>query len=85
MHWNYGYGWGCGVGFGCLAVLFFCLLVALGFVYLIKLLIGWKREEGNKQPGGQKETPLEIIKTRYARGEITREEFEKMREDLMKE
>jgi putative membrane protein len=32
---------------------------------------------------GQAETPLDILKRRYARGEITREEFEAMKEDLL--
>lgn len=27
-------------------------------------------------------TPLEILKARYARGEISREEFERMRKDI---
>ena len=29
------------------------------------------------------EDPLEILRRRYARGEITREEYQSMREDLM--
>ncbi len=29
------------------------------------------------------ESPLDILKTRYARGEITREEYEETRRDLM--
>ena len=29
------------------------------------------------------ETPLEILKKRYARGEITQEEFKKMKDDIM--
>ncbi len=28
-------------------------------------------------------TPLEILKKRYARGEITQEEFKKMKDDIM--
>jgi putative membrane protein len=29
------------------------------------------------------DTPLEIVRKRYARGEITREEFERMKKDLL--
>ena len=31
---------------------------------------------------GRPETALEILKARYARGEITREEFERIKRDL---
>jgi len=31
---------------------------------------------------GEKQTPLEIARERYARGEITREEFEQHKKDL---
>ncbi len=32
--------------------------------------------------GGKEDSPLEIARRRYARGEITREEFEQLRQDL---
>ena len=34
---------------------------------------------------GKEETPLEILQQRYARGELTREEFEQMKRDLSEE
>lgn len=37
-------------------------------------------EQGAGSPGQQ--TPLDILKTRYAKGEITREEFERMKKDI---
>ena len=35
--------------------------------------------------GGSRETPLEILQRRYAMGEITKEEFERIRNDLQGE
>ena len=40
-----------------------------------------RREQGAPPQAGR-EHPLEIAKQRYARGEITREEFEQMKRDL---
>ena len=39
---------------------------------------------GQVSGGGRRseDTPLEIARTRYARGEITREQFEQLRQDL---
>jgi len=39
------------------------------------------RSVGTSGKDGQS-TPLEILKARYARGEISKEEFERMRKDI---
>lgn len=64
------------------------------FLVLIGGVIGggiWllNRDEGagpaqmQQRPAASSEDPLEILRRRYARGEITREEFYSMREDLI--
>ncbi len=66
------YGMGGGLFMGIIGLVFL-LLIVLGLYYFVK----------NKgfQPGSN-ETPLDILKKRYAGGEITREEFERMKEEL---
>jgi len=69
------HGWGMGPGW--VFMVLFWVLVILGIIYLIQLISrGSKREET--------ETALDILKKRYARGEITEEEFEKIRDNLTK-
>ncbi len=58
--------------------LFWIIIIGV-IVYLIVRLTG----QAGKSPGDQRgETPLEILKKRYARGEISKEEFERMKNDL---
>jgi len=69
-----GYGMGYGIG---IIGLIFSILVIIGLVLLIKYLWesgGAKREQ---------ESALEILKKRYARGEINKEEFEEKKKDLL--
>lgn len=68
-----GWGWGGGMGLG--MVLFWAALIAV-IVFAVRFL-------GNDAAtrGGDK-TPLQILKERYARGEIGKEEFEQKRRDL---
>jgi putative membrane protein len=77
-------GWG-GYGFGWWGVLMF-----IGMLLFWGLIIGgivWLVTSISRQgqpagvPGGANRA-LEILKERYARGEITREQYEQMRHDL---
>ncbi len=39
-------------------------------------------QPGSESPGGRPDNPLDVIRMRYARGEIDRETFETMKRDL---
>lgn len=41
------------------------------------------RDNGNVSTTQKIDTPLDIVKKRYARGEITKEEFDRMKKDLV--
>ena len=63
---------------GWVFMLIFWVLVIVALVYGVRWLAGRNRQGGNAEG----RTPLGILKERYARGEITREEFERMKKDL---
>ncbi len=72
------------MGSGLLEVLLIGLLAA-GLIAVV--VVVWAISRSSKKqgsPGGQpaKDSALEILRERYARGEVTREEFEAMRRDL---
>lgn len=68
-----GFGW-FGPGLGWLFMILVWVLVVAGIVALIKWLGSSTTQRG--------ETPLEIFKARYARGEIGKQEYERMRREL---
>lgn len=68
--WNH-MPWGYGGVF-----MWLLLLVLIGVViYFVVRGDKWMKKEGD-------ESPLEILKKRYARGEITREEYNKIKKEL---
>ncbi|MCL4536281.1 MAG: SHOCT domain-containing protein [Nitrospirae bacterium] len=71
--YGYGMGWG---WFGPILMIVFWGLVILGIVYLVKAIAG------RGAASSKEETPLDILKKRYARGEIDAEEFARRRKDL---
>jgi len=74
MHyWGWGFGWWFG---GMIMMVLFWIVVVVGIVALIKLL--FSRSPGKRSS----QSALEILRKRYARGEITKEEFENMKKDI---
>lgn len=72
MSWMWG-GWGIGM-----------MLIALGFwaVAIVGIVLGirWLVSQGKESP--RPDAALEVLRQRYARGEINREEFEARKRDL---
>ncbi len=58
---------------------FFWIIILGAIVYLIVRLTSQSSRSSGNQQG---ETALDILKKRYARGEISKEEFESMKKDL---
>ena len=81
MMGNFGYGnmmnWA-GFGFGWLWMLLWWVLIILVIVSVVKWLSdnqGSTKKDGNNA--------LDILKERYAKGEITKEQFEQMKKDIV--
>ena len=74
------FGWGFGV-FGMLVMLVFWVLIIVGVVLVIRWLVEQGRPGGGAGPEG--ESTLDILKKRYARGEIGKEEFEAKKRNLV--
>lgn len=73
MHGLNGMGWGMGwwwiIG----------LIIVIAIVWM--MIKGMNQTNNPNQPGSK--TALDILKERYARGEIDKQEFEERRKDLM--
>ena len=71
MHW----GWG-----GLIAQLLFLILLIAAIVWLIKSTTQQTKSDTARSGG---ETALDILKKRYARGEIDKKEFEEKKKDIV--
>jgi len=79
MH-NYHGGWGMGWGwFGFPLMLFFWGALIFGIIMLVRYLIA-----GQSGTTSTKIDPIAILKERYARGEISYEEYEERKRNLEK-
>jgi len=67
-----GFGWGI---FGIIFMFLFWALLITALVYLIKYISSDKQKS-------QEDEAMKILNERYARGEVSKEEFEKMKKDI---
>ena len=74
MWWPYSFGWGWWIFGWVIMIIFWGGLIALA-VWGIKKLTERSTPE-------RKQDPLDVAKDRYARGEITREQFEQIKKDF---
>lgn len=74
------YGWGMGWGFPFMGPIFFILFI-LGVIYLFKIIFGNKEKE-NKTENEIHLKPLDILKQRYARGDIDQATYDRMKREL---
>jgi putative membrane protein len=83
---GYRYGWGMMGGFGLpmmgmmgLGMILFWVFILGGVVWLVQTLA---RGTGNRSISPQGESAFDILRRRYSRGEITKEQFDGMKRDL---
>jgi len=74
-----GFAGGAGIFWMIFNLIFFFLIIA-GVVLFIIWLVRKTSASGSAEI--KKESPLEILKTRYARGEISKKEYDDMKKDL---
>ncbi|WP_302503945.1 SHOCT domain-containing protein [Geoalkalibacter halelectricus] len=60
----------------------FLLILALFLAGLLVVVFRWLIKQGAPWEKPSEKSALEILKERYARGEVSQEEFEQMKKDL---
>ncbi len=73
----HGIGWGLGMGFGWL----FGLIVLILVIWAVTRGINAGSHHSHSTPV-EKKSALDILKERYARGEINKEEFQEKKHDI---
>ncbi len=74
-----GFGFG-GMLIGGLLMIAFWVLIIVGAIWLVVTVAHGRQGSSATTASGQ--TPLSILQARFAKGEITKEQFDQMRRDL---
>jgi putative membrane protein len=75
-------GWGMG-WFGGIFMIVFWILIIVGLIFMVKWLVQTKEKGRENVNAGSR--AIEILKERYASGEIDKSQFETMKRDLADE
>jgi len=70
-------GWGGGMGWPWPMMFIFWIVVIAGIVYFVR------SASAGRGRGSSVESALDILKKRYAKGEINKDEFEKIKKDIL--
>ncbi|MFQ5870023.1 MAG: SHOCT domain-containing protein [Candidatus Zixiibacteriota bacterium] len=60
-------------------MIIFWIALIVGAFFLVKYLV----DQSRRGSGSKESTPLDVLKRRYASGEITKDEFEQKKKDLV--
>jgi putative membrane protein len=74
MNWGYDMGWGWSI-----IMIAFWIAVIVGIIFLIRWIVVSTDRRHETKTG---DSALEILRQRYSRGEISKEEFEEKKKDL---
>lgn len=76
-----GYGYYSGFGFGWIFTLMWWILIIFLISSVIRMFLGGRHHDWYRHQLADK-SPLDILKERYAKGEITKKEFDEMKKDI---
>lgn len=71
MHWMYPYGG------GWFMMAFWWIII----IVIVAIVVRWLTKQKGQPP--MEDSAIELLKKRYARGEISKEQFEEKKKDLM--
>ncbi|WP_416144142.1 SHOCT domain-containing protein [Planococcus koreensis] len=78
-----GPGWGMGMGGGFWVLIILIVIVGFGIYYIVKNNNNNNNKDFNRSQKDSSEDAMEIAEKRFAKGEISTEEFEEIKRNLL--